>query len=437
MKKINIQKIFCFISLLFIFSCCIFYGTRFAKFYLKKKKVEIEEKNSLIKVIKENNQNNDNFKSVNGQNYFTGKDESNYLMYSNILWRIIKVNDDNTITAIANNSLTSLAYGNNLNYQESYIYKWLNTTNDESSGILEKVLNNKETYLDKVTTCLDTVDELTNNPCKNSNNDNYLTLLSVTDYLNIGSKDSYLSNEEYYYLVSSNKDNLAWYVKDDGNASVTGKSDIIGIRPVINIKANIDYVSGDGSSNNPYTIEKETSLFGSYVKLANDIWRIYQVNDNEIKLMLNDYLKVNDNNLTYKYSSNSSYYDDYSQGSIAYYLNHTYLSSLSYKDIIKETNWSNGTYNNDYNYVSALKDEINSKVALMSIGNIFLNSDLTNYFTMTGTQNKGKTVYTIQKDKKLYTKQISSTLSVVPTISIDKDVLKKGNGTIDSPYEME
>lgn len=437
MKKLNFQKIFCFLSLLFIFSCCIFYGTRFAKYYLKNRKIEIAEKNSLIKVVKENNQNNENFKSVNGQNYFTNQEEGNYLMYSNILWRIIKINSDNSITAIANNSLTSLAYGKDLSYQESYIYKWLNKTDDELSGILENSLNNKEKYLDKTITCTDIIDELTNDPCKNSNTDNYLTLLSVTDYLNIGSKDSYLSNEEYYYLSNSNKEGLAWYVKDDGTASITNKNDIIGIRPVITIKANIDYISGNGTQENPYKIENENALFGSYVKLDNDIWRIYQVNDNEVKLMLNDYLKINNDNLTYKYSNNSSYYDDYTNGSIAYYLNHTYLSSLSYKNIIQETNWTNGTYNNNYDYKDALTSEINSKVALMSIGNIYLNSDLFNYYTMTGAKDKGKMIYTITKDKKLYTKQIGTTANVVPTISINKDILTKGNGTIDSPYEME
>ena len=88
--------------------------------------------------------------------------------------------------------------------------------------------------------------------------------------------------------------------------------------------------------------------------------------------MLNTYLQVNATNLTYQYSANNSYYDDYSKNSIAYYLNHTFLDSLSYKDKIKEVYWSNGYYNSntDYDYTNSLKDQINSKVALMSIGNI-------------------------------------------------------------------
>ena len=61
MKKLNVQKVFCFLSFLFILSCCIFYGTRFIKLYLENKKVETEEKNSLVKVIRENNADNESF----------------------------------------------------------------------------------------------------------------------------------------------------------------------------------------------------------------------------------------------------------------------------------------------------------------------------------------------------------------------------------------
>lgn len=439
MKRISIQKIFCFISILFIASCCIFYGTRFIKLYSENKKIETIEKNSLVKILKENNDENDNFKSVNGENYFTNQDESNYLLYSNILWRIIKINSDNSLTVISDNSLTTLAHGKDLSFNNSHIFNWLNKTDTDLSGILENSLNEPETYLQKTSSCTDVLDEITNNPCKELNTKNYISLLSTVDYLNVGSKDSYLSNQENFYLSNTNSEKKIWYINDDGKPALSTGNDILGIRPVITIKSNIDYISGNGKKEDPYKIEKENNLFGSYVKLDKDIWRIYEVNENEVRLMLNDYLKVNDNNLTYKYSNINSYYDDYKTASVAYYLNHTFLNSLSYKDKIKEVYWSNGYYNSqtNFDYTNALKDKINSKVALMSIGNIFLNPELTNYYTMTGSTNKGTTIYIIQKNKKIYTKHIGQTINVVPTISLEKNLLTKGNGTIDSPYEME
>ena len=439
MKKLSFQKIFCFTSFLFIISCCIFYGTRFIKYYLESKKVEIIEKNSLVKVIRENNQENNNFKEINGTKYFINDTDNNYLLYSNILWRIIKINNDNSITVISDNSLTSLAYGENVSFNESYINKWLNISSKDYSGILESHLNNKETYLQKTISCQDVVTELDNKECQNKNTDNYISLLSTSDYVNIGNKESYVINNEYFYLNNLNEENKVWYVDYEGKITTNNGTDIIGIKPVITIKANIDYISGNGTKNKPYTIEKENGLFGSYVKLDNEIWQIYQVNETEVRLVLNDYLKINNDNLKYIYSNVSSYHNDYNQGSIAYYLNNNYINSLSYKDKIKEVEWSNGYYgiNSNYDYTKALEPTIKSKVALISISNIRLNNQLDNYFTLTGTKEKGSMVYTIDSSQKLSTKNIQTKINVVPTISLDKNLLTKGKGTIDNPYEME
>ncbi len=439
MKRLKLQNLFCFISLLFIMSCCIFYGTRFIKLFIENKKVEIAEENSLIKVVKENNEDNELLKPINGTTYFTGKSDNNYVMYSNILWRIIKLNDDNSVTMISDKAVTSLAFGEAKKIDESVIYKWLNNSTEEYSGILENALNKPTEYLQKDISCNDVLDELSNNPCKEEVNDSYISLLSVIDYLNIGSKDSYLNNKEYYYLNNTNSKSQAWYVTDSGTTSLTSGNDIIGIRPVVTIKANIDYVSGDGSKTKPYMIEDKSGLFGSYVKLGEDIWRIYQINDKDVRLVLNDYLKVNGENLKYIYSKSSSYHDDTKYGSIAYYLNHDFLNSLSYKDKIQELSWSNGYYSSssDWDYTTALKSTIETKVTLMSIGDIIVNPDLGNYFTTTGTSNKGGMVYSITDNKKLFAKSISSSVYVVPTISLDKELLTKGNGTKDSPFEME
>ena len=65
MKKLSFTKIFCFISFIFLLTCSIYYGTRFIKLYLKNNEELKEEKNSLAKVIRENNEENNNFKEIN------------------------------------------------------------------------------------------------------------------------------------------------------------------------------------------------------------------------------------------------------------------------------------------------------------------------------------------------------------------------------------
>ena len=439
MKKLSFRKIFCFISFLFLLSCCIFYGTRFIKLYLENQEERSLETNTLVKVIRDNNNNSNNFKEINNIEYFINNPDNNYILYSNLLWRIIKINEDNSITLISDKSLTSLAYGKSLSYEDSYIFKWLNQTNDEYSGILEKHLNNKELYLQPTNTCLDTINELDNKECQNIDNKNYLSLLSTTDFINIGNKESFVINNENFYLGNTTDELEVWFVDNEGKITTNNGLDIIGVRPVITIKSNIEYLEGTGSIDNPYTIEKEISLFGSYVKLDNQLWRIYQVNETEVRLILNDYLKTNNKNFEYIYSNISSYHNDYKQGSIAYYLNNDFLNNLSYKDKIKEVSWSNGYYgtSSNYDYQQSLENTIKTKVATISIGDIILTDNLDNYFTLTGTKNKGTTIYTLNKDKTISTKNIQSKNYIIPTISIDTNLLTKGTGSYDNPLEME
>ena len=439
MKKLSFQKVFNFLSILFLGTCCLFYGARFLKLFIANTKEQIIEKDSIVKKIKESNENNDYFKKIEENYYFIGQPDNNYISYSNIIWRIIRVNEDNSFTAISDNSLTELAFGKDLKYKDSMIYKWLNKTEAEYSGILEKALNNPGKYLMKTKACLDTVDNITNNPCKDVDDSNYLSLLSTVDFANIGNKNSFVINDEFFYLNNLNSKNEIWQITDEGKVTVTSGTDIIGIKPVITIKPNVDYVSGDGTIKDPYVIDGDNGLFGSYVKLGNDTWRIYEVDGDQIRLMLNDYLKVGENNLSYNYSKSSSYHNDTVNGTLAYYLNHDYYDSLPYKDLITEKKWPNGYYNasNNFDYETALNKEVDTRIATLSIGNIFLNPELDNYFTMTGTTDNGNIMYTIQKNKKLYSKSVQAKLNVIPAITLDKNVLKKGNGTINNPYETE
>ena len=177
----------------------------------------------------------------------------------------------------------------------------------------------------------------------------------------------------------------------------------------------------------------------NYVKLGEDIWRVYSIEENTIKLSLNDYLKEDNEDVLYKYSSNGYYHNDTIYGSLAYYLNNTYLNNLSYKNNILSNTWSNGIYgtSNNYNYKETLSTKIDTKVTVLSIGNVILNGELSDYYLSTGVSQSNSLVYTVKNNGTLYGKSSTSTSKIVPTISIDKNILTKGKGTIDSPYEME
>jgi hypothetical protein len=435
-RIIDKQKVFWAVSIAFLFSCVLFYGVRLI-YYHHKFNGSDEGNNSMYQVVISNNYDDKALTNINGDYYFVGNDVENYVEYSNILFRIVKLNANGTITLIADKAVSNLAMGEEKNYKESYVYEWLNEVKDkDDTGILLNSLNNISNYLTKSVTCLDKVDEANNGACVDEDSNDYITLLSISDYINTGNVDSFINNGQYFYLSTNNSDNDSWYVNSNGKVGTNDGSDVYGIRPVITIAKSLEIISGNGTKNNPYKIEKDNGIFGSYVKLGEDIWRIYQVNDTEYKLMLNDYLMIDGDKLEYSYSNINYKYNDTEYGSLAYYLNRTYLNGLSYKDLIIDSKYSNGYYTKD-DYKETYSTEIESKVGIISVGDIILNSDLDEYYTSTGNVSEGKMIYVVKNNGRLVTKSIRSTAYVVPCISISKEILVSGDGSISNPYGLE
>lgn len=440
--KINVdyQKLFNTISIGFICACVLFYGTRFTSLYIKNKKVEVENVNTLYKVIFNTNFGKENFVDIGGNHYFKNEVDNNYVTYSNILWRIIRINADNSVTLISENPLVSLAYKEEVNFKESYLNKWLNITEEEeNTGILEYNLNNPDKYLLKNETCLDVVDKLSNQLCKTTYTDKYLGLMSTSDYVNTGAETSFINNNTKFYLSNTTDTNKIWYITDTNKVSYSDGTDLIGLRPVITVKGNINIVSGNGTLNSPYTFESEKGMFGAYVKLGEDTWRIYQVNEDTINLVLNNLLELNNEAMERIYTNKGYSYNSSKWNTLAYYLNNTYLNSLSYKDKIELNNWANGYYgaDNNYNYKEALTDTKEAYVGLLNITNIRLNNELKNYFLMTGSTKNGSLIYLASNNGTIYPTSSDEKNYVLPTITIKKELLTKGEGTIDSPLEME
>ena len=438
--KVDYQKLFNTISIGFICACVLFYGARFTSLYIKNKKVEVENVNTLYKVIFNTNYGKENFVDIGGNHYFKNEVDNNYVTYSNILWRIIRINADNSVTLISENPLVSLAYKEEVNFEESYLNKWLNITEEEeNTGILEYNLNNPDKYLLKNETCLDVVDKLSNQLCKTTYTDKYLGLMSTSDYVNTGAETSFINNNTKFYLSNTTDTNKIWYITDTNKVSYSDGTDLIGLRPVITVKGNINIVSGNGTLNSPYTFESEKGMFGAYVKLDKDTWRIYQVNEDTINLVSNNLLELNNEAIERIYTNKGYSYNSSKWNTLAYYLNNTYLNSLSYKDKIELNNWANGYYgaDNNYNYKEALTDTKDAYVGLLNITNIRLNNDLKNYFLMTGNTKNGSLVYLASNNGTIYSTSSDEKNYVLPTITIKKELLTKGEGTIDSPLEME
>jgi len=429
-RKLSFQKIFNFLSFIFLITCVFWYGGRTIYLYLQNEKENVSDVITISKTILTKHKNE--LKSVNKDNYFYGKSKNNYLTYSNLTWRILKIDEKGNLTLILDSPITTLAYGEVSKLEESYIYNWLNKTSDDNTGILETKLNNSSKYIIPTNTCIDTIDNIENTTCKNTL-DIKISLPSLTDYINSGATDSFINNGYYTYLSNTADNDEIWYITDNGKLSTSDGTDIYGIKPVITIPSNITSINGNGTEDNPYTIEDETSFFASFIKLDKDIWRVYEYDDTTLKLVLNN--KLEEKNI---YSNNNYFHNDTQSNSLAYYLNNTYLNSLSYKDSINTSYFTNYYYGytNNYDYKEIINKTVDTKVIIPSIGDVILNN-IDEYFTNTGTAKNDNKVYVINKNGTVKTISTSTESNIIPCISINKDILTKGKGTKDEPYEME
>ncbi len=435
-RKINKQKIFNTVSIIFLSVCALIYGVRFLTLYIKNAKKMSSEANTLGSKLK--NENKDILKKVDDDRYFSGKVDTNYVSYSGILWRAVKIANDNTVTLVSDNALTVLAYGADKEYDSSYITTWLNKNETENSGLFEKNMNNYKEYLKIGKVCNDKLSSVSNSECQNVNEKHYFNLLTANDYVNTGASEGFINSSETFYLSDMSDDNQVWYVNDEGKVGKSRGSDLYGVKVVIDLKETAPLVGGKGTKDNPYTFDSTKNVFGSYVKLGDDIWRIIGSENNQYKLVYNGYIKDGENDLTYKFSPRSAYFDDTVWGSAAYYMNTTFLNSLSYKDSIIEVNYPCGYYGsgNDFDYTESYKQTLNTKVGFISVGDIVLNHDLDDYFVLNSASSKNTFVYTYQNKGNLFSKSMNSTAKLVPVITISSENLA-GIGTKDNPYRLE
>ena len=198
-RKISYQKVFSFISAGFILACILFYGGRFLKLYLENKKDTVSNKDTLVQNLK----NNYEFNNINNEYYLKKVEDKNYVLYSNILWIIVKINNNGSIKLISDDVVSYLSYGDT-NYDKSDINAWLNDSDSDYTGILENNLNNPNNYLVHDNICQDSIADTKHITCSNIDDSKLIGSLSVFDYVNAGGKDSYLNINKYFYLSSTN-----------------------------------------------------------------------------------------------------------------------------------------------------------------------------------------------------------------------------------------
>ena len=406
--KPKIQTGFCIISLLFILGCCIFYGSRLIKYYrvYNPKSSSGETLKNLASTITTSSPivcEGDGLYSSSGSYIYKGENVNNYVIVSNMIFRIIRINVDKTMDIVLDEYINKLNWDSELkNYQDSYVNEYLNA---KFVDILDKNILEKTRVCDEVVLSADKV------TCDKPNTDNYVRLLGVSDFLNsIVDGKTYLVNKSENLWLYNHNEKEVWHTTG-ATISLSEPNTNYGVKPVVTLKNTTILVNGDGTKENPYqiTTDKNKIGVGTYLDIADDVYIVYEIGDDYYKVESNKLLK---NTMIFDSSTN-----EYKNSSLKEYLESTYLDSLSYKNILTDASF--GT--------------LISKVGLLSREDLKFNSSLESYYL---SDVKDSNVY-------LYNASLVSSRPYVrrgirPCLGIKKDLkIISGNGTKLAPFIVE
>ncbi len=182
--------------------------------------------------------------------YYKGDAINNYIKVNDMMFRIVRINYDGSLRLILNDVVLSSSYGTNNEYEGSNLQKVLNAWFNDNF--------NDESYLvDGAYSYLNDVDYNTENLL-------YLDGYMMAKVGTLGVSEAYLINQDVtssylntvsgFLLMNPNGIDNVWAFKNNKIVSVS-KNDVLSVRPVINIKA--DIISGSGTNIDPYVIRED------------------------------------------------------------------------------------------------------------------------------------------------------------------------------------
>lgn len=204
---------------------------------------------------------------------YNGSNPNNYIKFNNELYRVIGI-FDGKVKIIKSNSIANQAFasdGSN-NYSTSSLNTYLNGEYLTSLGNNADLIENSTWYVggldDSYKTKVGT-EIIKNEIGKNKNNGVTVTkkvgLPYISDYIYAGDTSIYdktvaNSNNWLYtsdmWFITRTSSNLvnSYYLKNNGTIDTTSVKTLKNIKPTFYLKGSVKYVSGSGTSNQPYIV---------------------------------------------------------------------------------------------------------------------------------------------------------------------------------------
>lgn len=430
------EFLFNLFSLLIVIGIGVYFGYRSLYYYSKQSMIHKGNNQKLSEVIINSNKlisDGDGFHRDKQGYYFKGNIGNNYLKFANRIFRIVRINNDGSIRVVSDQMVASFMRGDD-EYEKSNLYTWLEKTDDSNSGVYYNTIPDINSFLVKTKYSEDVLkdDKVSKNK---TTKEAYITMLGINDYVLANGKNSYLNNGQIFHLLGKNEDESNLYIEEDGSVNESDSIEGYGVRVVFTLNKNTISAFGDGSVDNPYTVEQKdkTNYIDSIVKLGNDNWKVYKEENDKLRLVKLDYIKNNNTEFKYNFSKSENTFDLEDWNGLAVYLNDSYYNSLSYKNILVDNDYYTGelSIETDYKYQSIFSDKVTCKVGLLNIFD-YNTTSFDDYYLVNTYQ--GNLQYIRHKNGLLGEAEAIEEKHIVPVISINKKSIKEGKGTLDNPY---
>lgn len=408
--------------------------------------VKVEER--LSTVVKE--------ATKDTNNYYKGQVDNNYLMFNNMLFRIVKVNNDNSVVIASNDALANVDYTNDGKFTDSSLDKWLN---DYFYNLLEpryqKLIKSSTWCDDKVNANNTSTTECTRQSAKRN-----VGILSLQDYnMTHDGTSSYLSKTNYTWYANIADDNSAWGITGVAaypeSLAVSDETNLLNVVPAVTLKASTSILDGDGSSTNPYIIledkkgKSSSNLnereVGEYVKYSGYTFRISNtLDDGTTEVIMDSTLTSNNRqvNISYENEQERKVYNPNQEGNIAYQIKNNmtrYIDTKFFvnKEITVPIYDGRITYEGKHD-----TKKYNLLITIPSTFDIFSarigNTYDSGYWLIDSSKEAGIKAVVRSSGTVTYSNAPDTTTAGVKVKAYfgEDVVIKSGSGTIDDPYTL-
>lgn len=386
---------------------------------------------------------------------------NNFVLYSGMLWRIVGLNSDSSIKLVLADNIANVNYAkDDVDFNKSNIQKWLNE-------YFYKYLIDPDKYLVKNSTfCISAY----NNPnggyeeCSKYSDSMAVGLLSLQDIKrtelvdNAGNILSFLDST-YYYLLSNLNANGKALIKAKANYTIDfEKNSLLPIRPVINLKADINIVSGIGTDDMPfrlgdYTTGKEHSklsdrITGEIVNYSGVNWVVVDHDkDGNTKMVMTSNLLINGianvKAVSYNTKNKVKAYNPKEDGNIAEEINNNWTVYIK-DDLVVNHEFSVPTYQVGQKYTDGKVTKIKTKFAIPNTYELFSASQggVANgkYYLMNVASSDNEVLFinNVNGLSFQYNYLDFRDIGAKLVVYISKDaVISSGNGILTDPYRIK